>query len=97
MHLERRLPTLLLVAGAGALAVSLPAMLVAGSAAKELPWLAGAGIFLAAATLVHRRRPQLPIARWFAVAAGMVGLVQAADGVLSRAIPSLSLEGLAWL
>jgi signal transduction histidine kinase len=94
---QRRLPSLLLVAGAGALAVAFPVVLVEGRAAKELPWLAGTGIFIAAALLVHRRRPELPVARWFALSAGLVGLVQAADGVLMRATPRLSLEALAWV
>lgn len=97
MQPQRRLPTLLLAAGAGALAASLPIALTSGAASKELPWLVGTGIFLAAATLVHRRRPKLPVAWWFAVAAGLVCLVQAADGVLMRAPAALSTEGFALL
>jgi signal transduction histidine kinase len=93
----RRLPTLLLVAGAGALAVAVPVVLADGSAAKELPWIAGTGVFLASAAVVHRRRPELAVSRWFAVSAGLVGIVQALDGVLLRSTPRLAFEALAWL
>ena len=104
MHPDRRLPTLLLVAGAGALVVAVAVALTragvgAGGAgpAKELPWFVATGIFLVAAAVVYRRRPELPVARWFAVSAGLVCLVQAGDSVLARAVPSWSPEDLALL
>ena len=73
---------LLLVVGGASLAATVPVAVVDGRALKELPWVAGTALFVAAAALVHHRRPQLPLARWLAVAAGLVGLVQALDGVL---------------
>ena len=91
------MPGYLLVAGAAALAITVPVVLAAGSATKELPWIAGTAIFVAAAALVHRRQPDTPIARWFATAAGLVGLVQAFDGVLLRFTATLPPTRLAWL
>jgi signal transduction histidine kinase len=58
--------------------------MIGGPPLKELPWVAGTAIFIGAAAMVHRRRPYLPLARWFAVTAGLVGIVQALDGVLNR-------------
>jgi signal transduction histidine kinase len=97
VHTQRRSPTLLLAAGAGALAVTVPVVLAGGRAAKELPWIAGTAVFLAAAAVVHRRRPELAVARWFAISAGLVGMVQALDGILLRVTPMVSVEALAWL
>jgi signal transduction histidine kinase len=93
---RRRLPALLLVVGAVALAVSVPVVLAEGSATKELPWIAGTAIFLVAATIVYRRRPGSAVARWFAVAAGLVNLVQALDAVLLRFTATLPASRLAW-
>jgi signal transduction histidine kinase len=95
--LRRAFPGALLLVGAAALVVAVPVVLVGGRPAKELPWFAGTGIFLVAATVVFRRRPAAPIARWFATSAGLVGLVQALDGVVLRATPALSPDRLAWL
>ena len=67
--------------GAGSIVVTVPVVLGHGTAAKELPWVAGTAIFLAVATLVWRRRPDLPIAGWFATTAGLVALVQTFDGL----------------
>jgi signal transduction histidine kinase len=94
---RRRLPGLLLVVGVAALAVTVPVVLAHGRAAKELPWIAGTAIFVAAAAVVHRRRPDAPVARWFASSAGLVGLVQALDGFLVRMTGTLSPDQLAWL
>ena len=85
-----RTASLLLIVGGASLAVTVPMAVVDGRALKELPWVAGTALFVAAAALVHRRRPQLPVARWFAVAAGLVGLVQSLDGVLSQYITTLA-------
>jgi signal transduction histidine kinase len=93
---RRRLPAVLLVVGAAALAVSVPVVLAEGSATKELPWIAGTAIFLVAATIVYRRRPGSAVARWFAVAAGLVNVVQALDAVLLRATATLPASRLAW-
>jgi signal transduction histidine kinase len=93
---RRRLPAVLLVVGAGALAVSVPVVLAEGSATKELPWIAGTAIFLVAATIVYRRQPGSAVARWFAVAAGLVNLVQALDAVLLRLTATLPASRLAW-
>jgi hypothetical protein len=41
-------------------------------------------IFVAAAAIVYRRRPEDPIAWWFAVTAGIVAIVQALDGLVLR-------------
>jgi hypothetical protein len=95
-EVRRRLPAFLLVVGAVALAVSVPVVLAEGSATKELPWIAGTAIFLVAATIVYRRRPGSAVARWFAVAAGLVGVVQAFDAVLLRFTATLPPSRLAW-
>jgi signal transduction histidine kinase len=96
-EIRRRLPAFLLVVGALALGTTVPLVLVDGQAAKELPWIAGTTIFVAAAAVVHRRRPDTPVARWFAVSAGLVGVVQALDGIVLRLTPALPAERLAWL
>jgi signal transduction histidine kinase len=97
MSIRARLPALLLLAGAAALAVTVPVVLSLGPAAKELPWVLGTGAFLVAGTLVWRRLPQHPLAWWFAVAGGLVAIVQAFDGLLLRATTGGPSEGLAWL
>jgi len=74
-----------------------PVVLAGGRATKELPWIAGTAIFVAAAALVYRRRPDAPVARWFATSAGLVGIVQALDGFLLRATATLPASRLAWL
>jgi signal transduction histidine kinase len=94
---RRRLPAVLLVVGAVALAVTVPVVLMGGRATKELPWIAGTAIFVAAAALVDRRQPDAPIARWFAISAGLVGFVQALDGFLLRLTPALTAHHLAWV
>ena len=94
---RRRLPAFLLVVGAGSIGVTVPVLLADGEAAKELPWIAGTGIFLVAAAVVYRRRPDTPVARWFAISAGLVGLVQAFDGFLLRSTGVLPPAQLAWV
>ncbi len=84
MQPSSRTAALLLVAGGASLAVTVPVSVIGGEALKELPWVAGTAVFVGAATVVFRRRPQLPLARWFAAAAGIVGIVQALDGALNR-------------
>jgi signal transduction histidine kinase len=98
MRTRRRLPVFLLVAGAVSLAITVPVVLAdGGRPTKELPWIAGTAIFVVAATAVYRRQPDTPIARWFATAAGLVGVVQAFDGVLLRLTTTLPPTRLAWL
>jgi signal transduction histidine kinase len=87
----------MLVVGGVSLAISVPVVLIGGRATKELPWIAGTAIFLLAAAVVYRRRPELAVARWFATSAGLVGLVQALDGVVLRLTPTLPTRWLAWL
>lgn len=84
MSRRQRLPALSLVAGAVALSVTIPVVLSTGAPAKELPWIAGTAIFVAAAALTWRRRSDQPVTRWFAGAAGVVAIVQTLDGVVLR-------------
>lgn len=77
--------------------ITIPLMVGGGRAAKELPWFVGTGIFLGSASLVYRRRPELAIARWFAISAGWVGMVQALDGILHLLTPRSTAGSLAWL
>ena len=94
--IRQRLPTLLLLAGAAALATTVPVVILQQDAAKELPWVAGIAVFLAAAALVWRRRPDHPAAWWFAVASGLVMIVQLLDGLLARLGTSAEPTVLAW-
>jgi signal transduction histidine kinase len=96
-RLRRRLPVFLLLVGAIALAVTVPVVLADGRAAKELPWIAGTSIFVVTAAIVLRRRPHASVARWFAASAGLVGVVQALDGLLVRSAPTVSAQRLSWL
>lgn len=97
MDIRRRLAPLLLIAGAVALSITVPVVLIGNSAVKELPWIAGIAVFVAAAAVVYRRRPEEPIGWLFAVAAGTVAIVQSLDGVVLRWGPTLAPEPLAWL
>jgi signal transduction histidine kinase len=97
MSIRARLPALLLPAGAAALAATVPVVLSLGSAAKELPWVLGTGAFLGAGALVWRRLPEHRVAWWFAVAGGLVAIVQTLDALLLRAAPAGPSAGLAWL
>ena len=97
VNLRRRLPTLLLLAGALALLATVPVMVLLGGVAKELPWVAGIAVFLGAAALVWRRRPDHPAAWWFAVAGGLVVIVQALDGLMARLGATAEPAVLAWV
>ncbi len=97
MDIRRRLAPLLLLTGVVAITITVPVVLIGNSAAKELPWIAGMAIFVAAATIVYRRRPEDPISWWFAVTAGIVATVQALDGLVLRLGPTLAPEPMAWL
>ena len=96
VNIRRRLPTLLLLIGAAALITTAPMVILDDGATKELPWVAGIAVFLAAAGLVWRRRPDHPAAWWFAVAGGLVVVVQLLDGVLMRLGSSGDPTTLAW-
>ncbi len=96
-EVRRGLPAVALVVGIGAIVAVTPVVLTGGRATKELPWIAGTSVFVAAAAMVYRRRPDAPVARWFAISAGLVGIVQALDGVLLRAAAALPAGRLAWL
>lgn len=96
MTLRRRLPGLLLAAGAVALAITAPAVLAIGSPAKELPWITGIAIFVGAAAYVWRRCPQHGAAWWFAVTAGVVAIVQTLDGLTMYLGAAGNVELLAW-
>jgi signal transduction histidine kinase len=96
VSIRQRLPGLLLLVGAAALAITVPVIVLQGTI-KELPWIAGTAIFLGSAVVVWRRRPGHPAARWFALAAGLVALVQSLDGVVLRLGTSASPEVLAWV
>jgi signal transduction histidine kinase len=97
MNLRQRLPGLLLLAGGVALAITVPVVLSIGTPTKELPWIFGTAVFLGAAVFVWRRRPEHPIAGWFAVTAGLVAVVQALDGLTMRLGAAGSVEPLAWV
>lgn len=97
MDIPRRLAPLLLLTGAVAITVTVPVALIGNSAATELPWVAGIAIFVLAAAIVYRRRPDDPISWWFAVTAGIVATVQALDGLVLRLEPTLAPEPMAWL
>lgn len=81
---RRRLPALSLTAGIVALAGAVPLVVVTGPS-TDLPWFVGSAVFVACATFVWRRRPHEPIAWWFAVSGGLVALIQALDGLMTRA------------
>jgi signal transduction histidine kinase len=93
--IRRRLPASLLALGVLALATSVPVVLIDGQPAKELPWIAGTGIFLPIAAVVARRRPHDPVSGWFSAAAGLVCIVQALDAILLRLTPVLPAARLA--
>ena len=97
VELRERLPAVLLWIGAIAVTVTVPLMLAAGTAAKELPWVAGTAIFVASAAFVWRRCPGQPTAWWFAVTAGLIALVQVADGLVFRFAAQLAATSAAWL
>jgi signal transduction histidine kinase len=94
--LRERLPGLLLMVGAAAVAITVPVIALSDRAAKELPWFVGTTAFLVAAAIVWRRRRGHPTARWFAVAAGLVTIVQSLDGAVLRLGAAGSTEALAW-
>ena len=97
MSTRRRLPGLALLAGALAVMVTVPVVLSFGTPAKELPWVAGTAVFVAAAAFTWRKRPDHPVAWWFAVTAGVVAIVQTLDGITLRLGTSGSSETLAWV
>ena len=97
MSILRRAPALLLLIGAAAITVTVPVVLIGNSAVKELPWIVGTVIFLAAAALVLRRRQEAAIGAWFAAAAGLVAMVQALDGIVLRVGATADPVPLAWL
>jgi signal transduction histidine kinase len=95
-RVRRRLPGLLLAVGATAIVITVPLVLTLGTPAKELPWVAGMAIFVGAAAFVRHRRPDDPVARWFALTAGIVAVVQLLDGVILHLGSAGSPEVLAW-
>ncbi len=97
VNMHRRLAPLLLLLGTAALVAMVPVTLVQGTASKELPWVAGIGIFVAMAALVWRRRPQRAVARWFAVSAGLVALVQSLDGLVLHLGATQPAARVAWV
>lgn len=83
MSLRRRVPATLLLLGALATVLAVPALVVYGkSLAIELPWIAAMLLFLGAAAYTRRRLPEHPSAGWFASAAGLSVTIQAIDGVI---------------
>jgi signal transduction histidine kinase len=92
----QRLPTLLLLTGTAALSITVPVVALQG-ATEELPWVAGTAIFLASAVVVWRRRPGLPAAWWFAVAAGLIAVVQTLDGLVLHLGTRVEPTSLAWV
>jgi signal transduction histidine kinase len=74
------MPTVLLTAGAAAVLAALPIVMGQGRLSKELPWVVGMLVFLAAAGVTWKRLPAHPVASWFAVVAGLAALVQGLDG-----------------
>jgi signal transduction histidine kinase len=94
---RERLPPLLLWAGALAVLLTVPLMISQDAVAKELAWLIGTGLFVVMAALVWRRRRGEPVARWFALSAGLVGLVQAFDGLVFRITPTGDPAMVAWV
>jgi signal transduction histidine kinase len=77
--------------------LAIPTVVLGRSAAKELPWIAGTAIYLIAAAVVWRRRPEQAAARWFAITAGLVAVVQLLDGLVIRWVPSGDPSWTAWL
>jgi signal transduction histidine kinase len=100
VSVRTRAPVLALGAlglGAAALATAVPVVLRQGTAAKELPWIGATAVFLAVAAFTLRRLPAHPVARWFAVAAGLVVVVQLLDGVVKGLTPTATDATLAWV
>ena len=93
----RRAAAPLLLIGAAAITVTVPVVLIGNAAVKELPWVLGTVVFLAAAALVLRRRPEAAIGAWFAASAGLVALVQTLDGIVLRVGTTADPVPLAWL
>lgn len=73
-----------LTVGIVTLAGAVPLVVVTGPS-KDLPWFVGSAVFVACATFVWRWRPHQPSAWWFAVAGGLVALIQVLDGLMTRA------------
>lgn len=97
VNLHPRVPALVLLTGAVAITATVVAVLVGGTARKELPWVAGIAVFVVAAAVVWRRRPEHPMATWFAVTAGLVAVVQTLDGVVARFGLAGAPTRMAWL
>lgn len=97
MTVHRRAGGVLLAVGAAALTVTIPLVLADGSPGKELPWVAGSVVFLGAAAFTWRRRPDHPMAWWFALTAAVVAVVQTLDGLVLRLGPTGDVRLLAWV
>lgn len=95
-RLRRRLPAVSLTVGIAGLVATVPLVVITGPTA-DLPWFVGSAVFVACAAFVWRRRPQQLIAWWFAVAGGLVALIQALDGLMARAISAGVEAGLPWM
>jgi signal transduction histidine kinase len=80
MDIRRRLPGLLLVLGAACVIAAVPLLFLHGQPVMELPWVIAMSGFVGAAAFTWRRLPEHPLARWFAVMAGLAAVVQALDG-----------------
>ncbi len=97
VSIQRWLPSTLLWVGVGAVVASIPIMYRADTAAKELPWIAGTAVFVTCAAIVLRRRKHERIAQWFAITAGLVGIIQMLDGLLLRVANAADAQALAWI